>query len=278
MSHLQHAHIQSIRGASTVQQSARCAAFAHRLDRRPAYAPQMAGYNIPARAARAAGAARTKRMDTAEPMAGEKKSRKASKEIRKQQLIEATIDSLAKRGYAETTLANVADGAKLSRGIVNFHFESKENLLIATLQFMADEYAQHWSAALEKAGPSAAERMWALVAADFDRRMTTKRKLAAWCAFWGEAKSRPTYQALCGARDLKYQRTFEELCAEMKVEGGYGYDAEAAALAICSSMEGLWLRLMMSDGLTREAAHKAAIECIIGFFPKHIGREGPINT
>jgi TetR/AcrR family transcriptional repressor of bet genes len=238
----------------------------------------MEGYERAGRAMRPAGATRTKMMDTAEPMAGEKKSRKASKEIRKQQLIEATIDSLAKRGYAETTLANVADGAKLSRGIVNFHFESKENLLIATLQFMADEYAQHWSTALEKAGPSAAERMWALVAADFDRRMTTKRKLAAWCAFWGEAKSRPTYQALCGARDLKYQRTFEELCAEMKVEGGYGYDAEAAALAICSSMEGLWLRLMMSDGLTREAAHKAAVECLVGFFPKHIGREGPIKT
>lgn len=66
---------------------------------------------------------------------GEKggRGRKASKETRRQQLIEATIDSLAKRGYAETTLADVADGAGLSRGIVNFHFESKENLLIATL-------------------------------------------------------------------------------------------------------------------------------------------------
>ena len=30
-------------------------------------------------------------------------------------------------------MADVADGAGLSRGIVNFHFESKEKLLIATL-------------------------------------------------------------------------------------------------------------------------------------------------
>eukprot|EP01035_Chromulina_nebulosa_P043950 gene43950-59527_t len=48
---------------------------------------------------------------------GDRKGRKASKEVRQQQLIEATIDSLAKRGYAETTLANVADGVGLSRGI-----------------------------------------------------------------------------------------------------------------------------------------------------------------
>src|SRR5687767_5769728 len=99
-------------------------------------------------------------------MDGERKSRKASKETRQQQLIEATIDSLAKRGYSDTTLANVADGAGLSRGIVNFHFESKEKLLVATLQFMADEYANHWNAALEKAGEAPATKIWALVNAD----------------------------------------------------------------------------------------------------------------
>ncbi len=39
----------------------------------------------------------------------EKRGRKASKEARRQQLIEATIDSLSKRGYSETTLADIAD-------------------------------------------------------------------------------------------------------------------------------------------------------------------------
>ena len=99
----------------------------------------------------------------------EKRGRKASKETRRQQLIEATIDSLAKRGYSETTMADVADGAGLSRGIVNFHFESKEKLLVATLQYMADEYSAHWRAALQKAGDDPARQLGVLVAADFDR-------------------------------------------------------------------------------------------------------------
>ena len=68
------------------------------------------------------------------------------------QLIDATIDSLAKRGYSETTMADVADGAGLSRGIVNFHFESKEKLLVATLQYMADEYSAHWRDGLSEGG------------------------------------------------------------------------------------------------------------------------------
>jgi len=200
----------------------------------------------------------------------ERRGRKASRETRRFQLIEATIDSLARRGYAETTLADVADGAGLSRGIVNFHFESKDKLLVATLQFMADEYAAHWRAALERAGDDHAARLAALVAADFDRAICNRRKLAAWCAFWGEAKSRPTYQTLCSGRDRVYQATIIDLCSALIESGNYPLDASKTALALNAMLEGLWLRLMMdSEDTTRDAAHTAAKAMLVALFPKH---------
>jgi TetR/AcrR family transcriptional repressor of bet genes len=211
---------------------------------------------------------------------GERKGRKASKEVRRLQLIEATIDSLAKRGYAETTLADVADGAGLSRGIVNFHFESKEKLLVATLQFMAEEYAAHWRSALEKAGADPAGQLWALCAADFDRAVCNRRKLAAWCAFWGEAKSRPTYQALCGGRDQAYHDTMVDICARLKAQGGYPIDPQASALAINALLEGLWLRLMMApEDVSRDSAFAAAAEALAALFPQHFlrGADGRIS-
>jgi len=205
--------------------------------------------------------------------------RTATKDVRRQQLIEATIDSLAKRGYAETTMADVADGAGLSRGIVNFHFESKEKLLIATLQYMSDEYAEHWRAHLEKAGDRPADQLRTLVAADFDRAICTKRKLAAWCAFWGEAKSRPTYQALCGARDETYQKLFVQLVSKLKDEAGYDFDPAAVALALSSSLEGLWLRLMMrTENVSRQTALEAALAFLATAFPKHYGRPHKIDA
>jgi len=135
----------------------------------------------------------------------ERKGRRATRDARKQQLIEATIDSLAKRGYAETTMADISEGAGLSRGIVNFHFESKENLLIATLQWMADEYVAHWSAAYHKAGPRIADKLWALVAADFDKKICNRRKIAAWGAFWGKPSlARRTKRcAVIGIRNIQ---------------------------------------------------------------------------
>ncbi len=210
----------------------------------------------------------------ATPVAAAGRARKVTKEARRQQLIEATIDSLAKRGYAETTLADVAEGAGLSRGIVNFHFESKENLLIATLQFLAEEYTAHVEAALAKAGASAAARLWAVVAADFDRRVCTRRKIAAWCAFWGEAKSRPTYQALCGARDDRFESSVQGLVAEL--EGTTEAEAAALTLAICAMLEGLWVRLMMDPRLRREEAQAAAVAALVAGFPRHFGPQGPL--
>jgi len=206
---------------------------------------------------------------------GERKGRKASKETRRAQLIEATIDSLARRGYSETTMADVADGAGLSRGIVNFHFESKEKLLVATLQHMSEEYAAHWRGALAKAGSDPAQQLRAVVAADFDRAVCSRRKLAAWCAFWGEAKSRPTYQALCGSRDDDYQAVMVELCSALARDGGYAFAPVSTALALSAMLEGLWLRLMMGgDDISREKAFEAAAEHLATVFPRHFTASG----
>src|SRR5262249_4509982 len=108
------------------------------------------------------------------------------------QLIEATLDSLARHGYSQTTMGIVAKRAGLSQGIVNFHFDSKEKLLIETLRQLSDEYRAHWRAALEAAGPSPALRLRALGGADVRQKAGTPRKPAAWCAFGGEPQPRPT--------------------------------------------------------------------------------------
>ncbi|MGH6948297.1 MAG: transcriptional regulator BetI [Kiloniellales bacterium] len=201
--------------------------------------------------------------------------RKESKEIRRQQLIEATIDSLARRGYAETTTAVVADSAGLSRGIVNFHFDSKEKLLIETLRYLSEEYRGHWREALRTAGPNPAEKLHALVMADFDRKVCSQRKIGAWCAFWGEAKSRPTYQKLCGATDREYQFTLVNLCRGLAEPS---QSPSLLARGLSALLEGLWLHLMMgTKEFTREEARAAAAQHLASVFPKHFAEDGAVR-
>lgn len=201
--------------------------------------------------------------------------RKASREVRRQQLIDATIETLATRGYAQTTMTDVARTAGVSHGLVNFHFETKENLLTETLLFLAQEYRENWQSALAAATHEPASQLNALIIADFNERICTTPKLIAWCAFWGEAQSRPMYQEKCGANDMAYITMLEGVVYRLISEGGYKIDAELAARVIRVTIEGLWMDLLtMTAPYDRKEALKTVFLSVSTLFPKHFDGNG----
>lgn len=204
--------------------------------------------------------------------------RKLSRGARRQQLIEATIDTIAARGYARTTLTDVARHAGLSHGLVNFHFQTKEKLLTETLEYLAEEYRQNWSAALEAAGPSPAEQLDALLRSDFNPAICTNARLSAWCAFWGEAQCRPMYQELCGSNDDDYNRTLEDICARLVMASGRPGDPVRIARVIRITTEGVWLDMMtMSGAYGPEEAMRTTFTCAAAFFPEHFDDRGALG-
>ena len=203
--------------------------------------------------------------------------RKASRELRRLQLIEATIETIAVRGYARTTLTDVATLAGLSHGLVNFHFQTKEKLLTETLRFLADEYAENWARVLATAAPDPAAQLDALLRADFNETICTQGRLAAWCAFWGETTSRPLYQQECAANDARYIAQLEQFCARLIASGGYDLRAEQVARVLRVTSEGLWLDLMaMATPYSRDEALVTLYTCAAAFFPRHFDDNGLI--
>ena len=110
--------------------------------------------------------------------------RVAAREIRRQQLIDATIACIARKGLGSMTLSDVAQHAGLSQGIVNLHFDSKDNLLAETLRFLSEEYDSYFENAYDKAGSDAASRLRALMVMDLRPVICDRKKLAVWFAFW----------------------------------------------------------------------------------------------
>lgn len=201
--------------------------------------------------------------------------RKLSRAARRVQLIEATIEVLAERGFARATLSEVAGRAGLSHGLVNFHFQSKDLLLSETLSYLSDEYRESWTGALADAGPSPAARLDALLRATFAPEIFTPARLAAWVAFWGEAQSRPLYQARCGVNDDDYAARMEDICAALLAEGGYSGDAARIARALRLVAEGVWMDLViMANPYDREEG-LATVHCAAAaFFPRHFNAMG----
>lgn len=203
--------------------------------------------------------------------------RKASRQARRQQFIEATIATLARNGYARTTLTEVAATAGLSHGLIIFHFETKESLLSETLVFLAREYRDNWMQALAGAPKQPAAQLDALIRADFVAAICNPGRLGAWSALWGEIQSRPMYQEHGATYDLEYAETIERLCAEIIAEGGYPYDADAVARVVRVTLEGLWFDLMTSaEPYPIDGALSSMFQLATAFFPKHFDRNGVI--
>jgi len=198
-------------------------------------------------------------------------SRAEGKQRSRQKLITATINSIAKRGFADTTLARVSQGAGLSRGIVNFHFRSKDALFLEALRFLSREYREHWTRAFNEAGPSAAEKLEAVVMVDFEPPICNRNRIAAWYAFYGEAKSRPTYMAACTDADQDVFDSIGDLCQTIIREGGYAdLDPEYLAQGLTSMSEGLWLDLLISPHtIDLEKAKRIMRTFLRAAFPKH---------
>jgi TetR/AcrR family transcriptional repressor of bet genes len=198
-------------------------------------------------------------------------SRAKGKRRSRQKLITATLNSIAKHGFADTTLARVSAGAGLSRGIVNFHFRSKDALFLEVLKFLSREYQENWSRAFDGAGPSAAEKLEAVLMADFEPPTINLNRIAAWFAFYGEAKSRPTYMKACSEIDRVTFDNMVELCRTIIEEAGYpNLDQNSVADGLGSMVEGLWLDFLISPQDSNPASSKQTISTYLrAIFPKH---------
>lgn len=184
------------------------------------------------------------------------------KDKRRQQLINATIDSIAKRGLTETTITHISKGAGLSRGIVNFYFTSKEAMMREVLGSMIAQYETAWKNAV-KDGMSAHDRLEAVVKAHFDTKICSLKRLNVMSAFWGHAATHEAYREKIDASDSELQRMLAQSWAEYTPSG---YNPEQFARQLHAMIRGLWLSFLMAPkAVAREAL---AAECM-AFIDRH---------
>ena len=92
---------------------------------------------------------------------------------------------------------------------------------------------------------------------------------AVWFAFWGEAKSRPTYRQICAERDREYERALADACREI-ADDGYDVDVAVIVESISALTTGLWLDLLLSPrSMSREEARCIVMAYLSAVFPRH---------
>jgi TetR/AcrR family transcriptional regulator, transcriptional repressor of bet genes len=182
----------------------------------------------------------TKRTAKSAPDESQARSRELP-EVRRLMLIEATTRSIAKYGYPGTTIERICDEAGVSRGLINHHFGSKDELILQSYRKLCDEWA-YYTQDMMDGSLEPEEAIRAAVSKNFNPAMFKQEYLGIWLGFYSVIPKNPDLKRLDRAlykQDLaNFQTQFERLAAKRKLK----LDARLQAIGLMSLMEGLWLQ------------------------------------
>jgi TetR/AcrR family transcriptional regulator, transcriptional repressor of bet genes len=99
---------------------------------------------------------------------------------------------MAKHGYDGASIADIAKAARLTPGLVHYHFRNKQQILLAALRDLVARHDIHLEARLGKAGGDAVAEIEAFI--DFHLGLGANadpEELACWILLSGEALRDP---------------------------------------------------------------------------------------
>ncbi|BBO66513.1 TetR family transcriptional regulator [Desulfosarcina alkanivorans] len=208
-------------------------------------------------------------------MAGNEKrtrlTRVEQKKATRRKLIRTTIAIIAAEGLSRVTLPKVAKQAGLSRGICNFHFKTKDQLLLETFQTVYREHERAWKDALSDQHVPPVRRLKRFIRVLLLPPVADFEKVAVWLAFWGEAANRQTYLDLCTAMDKAFENGVAAVLGEIgpPLAGGSGMDMGAIAVALTGMIDGFWVQYLIAPGrLSPEHAISACFAYLSRFYPE----------
>jgi TetR/AcrR family transcriptional regulator, transcriptional repressor of bet genes len=114
--------------------------------------------------------------------------RPSNTEERRAQITGALIRVMARRGYDGASIADIAKAARLTPGLVHYHFDSKREILLEALGRLSAQHAEGLQARLAEAGGDPITELAAFI--DFHLGLgggADPEALACWILLSGEA-------------------------------------------------------------------------------------------
>ncbi len=199
--------------------------------------------------------------------------RRAKGEATRQTLIESAILVMAAQGLEGTTFATIAEESGLSRGLVTFHFKTKEQLLAAALDLAGEIYEASWDRHVRQPDYTPANRLAAAVAHDVAFVRQHPAILSLWYTTWGEARTQEIYRTNTRDADRIYVAELAAACAALAKDGPHpSPSSRAKARAINNLVFGLWLDSHINpDSFNEAEAMDAAAAVLKGLVPEWSG-------
>jgi len=187
--------------------------------------------------------------------------------VRQQSIIDATMRCIARYSYSETTIDRICAEAKVSRGLINHHFQSKDELMAQTYKRLAADLLDVSRAAAANAtGPE--DKLDAIIKVCFAAPVFAPKNVKVWLGFWSVAHSDPVIRKAHKELYSGYRQALKKLFDQIAEVRGGTVDSDLAALTLTAVIDGFWLELARDPtSFTAEDALASCLRVVDTFLP-----------
>lgn len=190
-----------------------------------------------------------------------------SPDVRRKSLIQAAMRSIAKYGYAGTTIGRICAEAQVSRGLINHHFGTKEELIRQAYKELCDEWTFQTRDLLLDVHQDPEERLRAMVRVNFGPTVFKQDHLGIWIGFWSVIGKSPGLKKLNRELYKQDREAYEKAFSEIAARSGKRIDSRRAAISLSALMDGLWLQWCLDPkGFSPKEAEAACMDLVTRTF------------
>ncbi len=178
-----------------------------------------------------------------------KQFRREGEDVRRSELVQATLSCIATLGMERTTVREIAIKAGVTPGLIRHYFTSKEELVLAAYTQYAQDWLENSRAAVESARGGAATRLATFITTNLSAPAVDQTSLSLWAGFIEAVRFSSAMAAVHREGYMDYRQDAERLIAD--AYGASGRKVTKAQLrhlgiALNAIMDGLWLEGSLS--------------------------------
>jgi TetR/AcrR family transcriptional regulator, fatty acid metabolism regulator protein len=163
-------------------------------------------------------------------------------ETRRKQIIDSAIQIIARNGFQNTSLDDIAENVNVSKGVITYHFASKTDLIHSILQFIIEDIRSNRLPCLQKQ-LTALEKLRAYIRADFDYFKNHPDTIITLVELWGSLGSRQEKQAFEKATYVPGRTLLQEILSDGQSSGEFGkIDPYSSACVLQGAIDGIMLQ------------------------------------
>lgn len=192
---------------------------------------------------------------------------KAAEDTRRLQILRAAYDVGARHGLASLTVRQVAAKADLSPGLVLFHFKTKDQLLVALLDYLLETTTVLQLADDVERIASPFERLLAVLGREMHRLSSEPRRIRLFFDFWAMGFTNSRIKSRMQAELDRYRAAFRPIAEEVlaaEPERFAGVSAEGLAGVAVSFIKGCAVQSMIDPRGFDIDEFLAAVQGLVG--------------